>query len=103
MILDRKPLTLLEVKEILKDIPESEKKTQMEQYLKKFLKTKPEQAKKIREETGKLDLLKLKEEHLVKLIDLMPEDASDLNKIFTDISLTEDETNKILEIIKSNK
>ena len=45
-------------------------------------------------------LLKIKNEHIVKIVDLMPEDASDLNKIFTDVSLTEDETNKILDIIK---
>jgi len=99
MILDRKPLDLNEVQEILKDIPENEKKTQLEVYMKKFLKTKPEKAKKIREDLERLDLLKMKNEHIIKIIDLMPEDASDLNKIFADVSLTEDETNKILEIV----
>ena len=48
-------------------------------------------------------LLKIKNEHIVKIIDLMPEDASDLNKIFTDVSLTEDETKKILEAVKQFK
>ncbi len=100
MILDRKPLDLNEVQEILKDIPENEKKIQIEIYLKKFLKTKPEKAKKIKEELEKLDLLKIKNEHITKIVDLMPEDASDLNKIFIDISLTEDETNKILDVVK---
>jgi len=100
MILERKPISLSEVAEILKDIPDNEKKTQMELYLKKFLKIKPEKAKQIKEELESLDLLKMKNEHIVKIIDLMPEDASDLNKIFTDVSLTEDETNKILDIIK---
>jgi len=100
MILDRKPLDLNEVQEILKDIPENEKKAQIDAYLKKFLKTKPEKAKKIKEELEKLDLLKIKNEHIIKIVDLMPEDASDLNKIFTDVSLTEDETNRILDIIK---
>ncbi len=100
MILDRKPLHLNEVQEILKDIPENEKKDQIEVYLKKFLKTKPEKAKKIKEELDKLDLLKIKNEHIIKIVDLMPEDASDLNKIFIDVSLTEDETNKILDVVK---
>lgn len=100
MILDRKPLDLNEVQEILKEIPDNEKKEQMGIYLKKFLKTKAEKAKKIKEELEKLDLLKIKNEHIVKIVDLMPEDASDLNKIFIDVSLTEDETNKILDIIK---
>jgi len=103
MILDRKPLDLVEVKELLENIPDNDKKTQMETYLKKFSKTKPTQAKKIKEELEELDLLKIKKEHTVKIIDLLPADASDLNKIFTDVSLTEDETNKILEIVKNSK
>jgi len=47
------------------------------------------------------NMLKLKREHVVKIVDLLPEDASDLNKIFTDVSLNEDETNNILKIIKN--
>jgi len=102
MIHDRTPLNLNDVDAILKTIPDSEKKEEMTLFLKKFLKTKPENAKKIKNEIEKLDLLKIKEEHIVKIIDLHPEDASDLNKIFTDVSLNEDETNKILEIVKNN-
>jgi len=103
MILDRTPLNLNEVKDIVEDSPDSDKKEEMTQFLKKFLKTKPEQAKKIKEGLEKLDLLKMKREHLVKIIDLLPADASDLNKIFIDVSLTEDEINKILEVIKNSK
>lgn len=103
MILERTPLDLNEVEEIIKDSPDSEKKEEMTQYLKKFLKTKPEQAKKLREGLEKLDLLKMKKEHLVKIVDLFPMDASDLNKIFSDVSLTEDEINKILEVVKNSK
>ncbi|MFA5764501.1 MAG: hypothetical protein WC915_06870, partial [archaeon] len=66
-------------------------------------KTKLERFKKIQEDLEKADLLKLKREHIVKIIDLLPETASELNKIFTDISLNEDETNKILEIVKNSK
>lgn len=103
MILDRQPLSLNEVGEILKKIPNSEKKIQMELYLKKFLKTKSGRAKKLKEELEKLDLMKIKKEHVVKIIDLLPLDSSDLNKIFTDVSLTEDETNKILETVKNSE
>ena len=72
-------------------------------YLKKFLKTKKEQAEKIKQGLEEMDLLKLKREHIVKIIDLMPEDASDLNKIFIDVSLNEEEINKILELVKNSK
>jgi len=103
MILDRVPLNMNQVSEIVEGLPKSEKTEEMDIFLKKFLKTKPEQAEKIKEELEKLDLLKLKREHLVKIVDLLPEDASDVNKIFVDVSLNEDETNKILEIIKNSK
>lgn len=100
MILDRTPLNLDEVREIVKNLDVGDKKEEVEKYLKKFLKTKPEKAKKIKEELEKLDLLKMKREHLVKIIDLIPEDTTDLNKIFTDVSLNEEETNKILNAVK---
>ncbi|HLC87321.1 MAG TPA: hypothetical protein VJH65_03550 [Candidatus Nanoarchaeia archaeon] len=103
MILERTPLNMNEVQEILKNIPDSEKKEQMDNFLKKFLNTKKEQAKKIKEGIEKLDLLKIKTEHIVKIVDMLPEDASDINKIFADVSLNEDETNKILEVVKNNK
>jgi DNA-directed RNA polymerase subunit F len=103
MILDRTPLNLNEVQELLKDIEDSEKKEEMEAYMKKFLKTKPAQAKKIKEDLEDLDLLKMKREHLVKIVDLLPKDASDLNKIFVDVSLSEEEVNKVLEIVKNSK
>ena len=100
MILDRTPLNLNEVREILKNLDDSDKKEEMEVYLKKVSKTKPEKVKKIKEDLEKLDLLKMKREHLVKVVDLIPENASDLNKIFTDVSLNEEETNKILDVVK---
>jgi len=103
MILDRTPLNMNEVQEIIKDVSDSEKKQEIELFLKKFLKTKPEHAKKIKQELEKLDSIKVKREHVVKIVDFLPEDSSDLNKIFIDVSLNEDEANKILEIVKSAK
>lgn len=103
MILDRTPLNMNEAQEIVKGLQDSEKKQEMEVFLKKFIKAKPEQAKKIKEGLEKLDLMKMKREHLVKIVDLLPEDASDLNKIFTDVSLNEDEINKVLDIVKNSK
>lgn len=103
MIIDRTPLTMNEVEEILEGIPDSPKKEEIVPFLKKFIKAKPEQAKKIKEDLEKIDILKLKREDIVKIVDMLPKDSSDLNKIFVDVSLNEDETNKILEIVKNNK
>lgn len=101
MIIERTPLNLKEVQDILEEIQDNPKKEETKIFLKKFLKTKSDQAKKIKEELEKLDLIKIKREHIVKIIDFLPSDATDLNKIFYDLSLNEDETNKILDIIKN--
>ncbi|MBS3080867.1 hypothetical protein J4221_05325 [Candidatus Pacearchaeota archaeon] len=103
MIIEKTPLTMNDVARILKDLPNSEKKQEMELFLKKFIKASPSQEKKIKEDLEKLDLIKLKREYSIKTLDLLPEDFSDINKIFTDVSLNEDETNKILGIIKNSK
>ena len=103
MILDRTPINLNEVQEILNNVEDNEKKEEMVTYMTKFLKTKPAQAKKIKEDLEAMDMLKLKGEHVVKIVDLLPKDASDLNKIFIDVSLSEEEVNKVLEIVKGTK
>ena len=103
MIYDRTPLNLDEIQKMLENIPDSDRKEEVKIYLKKFLKAKAGQAEKIKQGLEEMDLLKLKREHIVKISDLLPEDASDLNKIFTDVSLNEEETNKILELVKSAK
>ena len=72
----------------------------MEHYLKKFGKLSEADAKKLSEEIKGLGNLKMKEEYLVKIVDFLPKDAEDLNKIFHDISLDEKEINEILEIVK---
>ena len=44
--------------------------------------------------------MKVKQEHIAKIIDFVPEKAEDLNKIFNDINLEEDEITKILSEVK---
>ena len=73
------------------------------QFIKKFAKLKPRESKKLRKKIEELDLMRVKTEHVAKIIDLMPEEQEELNKIFVDVSLNEDETKKILETVKEFK
>jgi DNA-directed RNA polymerase subunit F len=98
MIIKQEPMSMAEVKGML-----TEEKTEMEKFVKTFTKMKPDEAKKMREDLDKLEIIKMKPETIVKVIDLLPEDASDLNKIFIDVSLNEDEINKILGVVKTYK
>jgi len=95
MILSKKPLTLAEVKEYLKD----EEKTPILDYIKKFGKLSEEKAENIRKNLEKPNNTKIKEDHLVKILDFMPQDKEDINKILFDIGLTEEEEHAILEIV----
>jgi DNA-directed RNA polymerase subunit F len=90
-----KALSIAESKEII----EGEDK-EIKGFLKKFVKLDIKKAREFREELENLDLMKVKEENIVKIIDLLPEDSMDINKIFVDVSLDENEVNKILEVVK---
>lgn len=97
MIINKEHLTLAEVKSYIKNL--EEKKT-LDEYLKKFSEITKEKSLKLKEEIRALNNPKIKEEHIVKVVDLLPHDSEDVNKIFVDVSLTEEEINAILNITK---
>ncbi len=99
MIIEMKPLSLAETKEIVETL-ETEEEKEIKGFLKKFIKLDTEKAKQLRKELEGLEIMRMKDEHIVKIIDLLPEDVSDTNKIFTEVSLEENEINKILEVVK---
>jgi DNA-directed RNA polymerase subunit F len=96
-IIEQKPLHLAEVREFVKNLDE---KKDLEAYLKKFSKLNKEKSDALAEEVRKLGDMKIKEEDIIKIVDFLPKDVEDINKIFTDVSLSEEEANAILEIIK---
>ncbi|PIN90913.1 hypothetical protein COU60_01055 [Candidatus Pacearchaeota archaeon CG10_big_fil_rev_8_21_14_0_10_34_76] len=97
MILDMKPVSLAEVKEIIKNMDE---KKSLEDYLKKFNKLSNEKADKLKESVKGLDNPKIREDDFIKLADFVPKTSEDINKIFNDVSLNEEEINALLEILK---
>ncbi len=72
-------------------------------FIKKFNKLRAKEAKELRAEIEALGIMKVKPEYAIKIVDLLPESAEELNKIFADVSLDEDETKKILDTIKKYK
>ncbi len=103
MIKEKKSLNIYEVKEILEDLKETEKSKEIKAFIKKFSKISPERAKKIKGEIEKLNIIKLKEVDIAKIIEILPENVIELNKISTEINLDANESNKILEAIKNTK
>lgn len=101
MITNRESVSMSEAKEFLSK--QNEKEAEINAFIEKFTDINSEQAKDMKEKLESLDMMKMKKENISKIIDMLPEDAEDLNKIFTDVSLDEDENKKILEIVKEFK
>ena len=97
MIKYREPLSMAESLEYIEDKKDSE--ADIKKLMKKFVKLDRSTAVKLREKLSSLGLLKLKQEYISKIIDTMPENHENLNKIFTDITLDEDESKKILDTV----
>lgn len=72
-------------------------------FIKKFSKISPKEAKELRKKLEELKIVKMNDSNISKLIDILPEKAEEINKIFIDIGLDENETKKILDTIKEFK
>lgn len=92
-----RPVALAEVKKIIGD---QEVKSELKDYLKEYCKNDYDQSIKIIEALKSLGNIKLKEEHIIKIADFMPKNAEELNKIFNDFALTENEANEIIAIVQ---
>lgn len=88
---------LAEVKSMTKNL---EDKKALSDYLKEFTKLSITDAKKLADDIRALNNPKLFDESIVKIVDFLPRDAEDLNKILLDISLSEEEANAILALVK---
>ena len=97
MIKEMKPLSLVEAKKI---IEEHKGREDIEPYFKKFIKVKEKDAEEMKKEISALDNHRIKQEHIAKIIDFMPETISELNKIFTETSLGEEEAKQVIDIVK---
>lgn len=96
-------MTLYETEEIIKDLKETDKTKELKIFIKKFAEAEPKKAKKLKEDLLEMNIIKLKEKDIVKIVDIMPDNAVELNKVVPEAGLDSDETNKILETIKNNK
>jgi DNA-directed RNA polymerase subunit F len=97
MILDKKPITLAEVQNIVKDL---EITPELKDYLKKFTKLKKNKADELAEAIKKLNNPKIKEDDVVKIVDFLPKEKDDLSKILINTELSEEEANALLNIVQ---
>jgi len=100
MINNSRPISMSEVVNMVGD---SEKGEEVKKFVKNFDVLDFDKAMELSEELKALNLMKLKDEYIVKIVDFVPTDASELNKVIIDVSLDADEVNKILDITRKFK
>ena len=101
MIKNNEPISMIESLEYLKEAKEEGKEIVV--FIKKFNKLPQKEGKEMREKLRKTNIIKLDEKNISKIIDILPDNAEDLNKIFVGISLDEEESKQVLEIVKGIK
>ena len=94
-IVHRQPLTLAEAKSLIKNL---EEKPVLHEYFKSFSTLSAEKAKDCFHQIKALNSPKLNDEHIVKLVDILPKDLEDVNKVCNDVNLTEEEATTVLAI-----
>jgi DNA-directed RNA polymerase subunit F len=90
---------MAEVKSKLSKSENKEENKALHDYLKKFSKRDKAKADNLYKEIQALNNPKIKDDNIAKIVDFLPKDTEDVNKIFTDVSLTEEEANKIVELV----
>jgi len=98
MIIENTPLSMTEAKEYFEK--DKEISDEIKSFTKTFSKLKSNDGIKMREKIISLDMIKISPTHASKIIDLLPKTSEEINKIFIDISLNEEEINKILDLVK---
>ncbi len=97
VVQENRPITMAEVSSIVGD---SDSAKLIKDFIKNFDVLSAEKAKSLVEELKKLDLIRLKDSHIVKIVDFMPGDASELNKVISEVSFEQEEITKILDVVK---
>ena len=78
----------------------TEEKRPIDFYLKAYCKLSLEEAKKLAESLHTLNNVKITDEDIVKVIDFLPKDAEEVHKLFSHVSLSEEEVASILNCTK---
>ncbi|MDD5699604.1 MAG: hypothetical protein PHH00_00195 [Candidatus Nanoarchaeia archaeon] len=97
MIKNRESVSMAEAEEYTKD---NENAAELNKFLKKFVTLDLKKARELRNSLLGLNLIKIKSDHISKIIDVLPETSEDLNKVFVDVGLDENEIQKILDTVK---
>ena len=106
-IIEEKPISLVEVRELLSDVEKRDKElnylsNRTKEYLDAFVTLSKEKKDSLKKKLQDLNLTRLKEEHLAKIIDFLPKTSSELKSILQayPLSLAKNDKEEILRVVK---
>ncbi len=109
-ILNEVPISMVDLKEELeknkkRDTELNFRATRTEEHLQQFVKISKKDAEELKKELEALQISRIKEIHMIKIIDLLPDNEEELKQILTGYSLTvkSDDLKKICEVCKKYK
>lgn len=105
-IIEQKPVMMVDLKDKLEAIKSNNKELNFRAekvygYLQEFVTLKKKDADELHKKISGLGLQRLKEKHLVKVIDVMPDDIESLKSLFVGetVSLKQEELKQILDAL----
>jgi DNA-directed RNA polymerase subunit F len=106
-ILQEKPLSLVDLQEVLTKVKNRDKELnaksqKVSEYINKFSKLNLKEKQEIEEKIKTLEINRLSEKHISKIIDIYPEDSDSLKLILAgdNLTLKQEDIKKILECLK---
>ena len=107
LVIEEKPVSLVEAKEILSDIEKRDKElnylsNRTKEYLDAFVVLSKEKKDILKKKLQDLNLIRLKDEHMIKIIDFLPKTTSELKSILQayPLSLAKNDQEEILRVVK---
>lgn len=107
-VIDETPISMVDLKSKIAQIKKRDKElnfrsNKVQEYLNTFVSLSEKEAKDLRKKIEDLNISRLKERHIVKVLDIMPDDLDGLKALFTgeNITIKQEDLTKILEVIKS--
>ena len=109
-IINEKPISMAEIKDELEKAQKKKEKLNFRaertiEYINQFTELSLKKSQELKEKIEKLKIPRLKDEHIIKIIDLMPETAEEIKSILSGytVTVTNENMKKIAEIIKEHK
>lgn len=105
--IEEKPVSLVEMQEVLekiqkRDIELNYLSNKLKEYLSSFVVTNSKQKEELHKKLKGLELTRLKEEHIMKIIDFLPQTEKEMKAVLQayPLSMSKKDMDSIVEVVK---